>query len=377
MSSNLMEASRQWFRRPADERYRSLGEVRAALLDRTERSVPALTSNKAIKVVGDGAKVALETAEWGRLDFTHWSFGQLVGECGMPTASGSVSPNVNWLRACPGQMVEAALNMGLAHQESEDMMLLAMRNAANGNVNTLRAVTSPSYGRFWDHETAEMLIEVNDELGGVWHVPASSGLAYKAMTPEQQGEQTTLYAGDRNFFFFLVDEGNPIEVKVPGRERAMFRGFFVEGSEVRDRSWKITFFLYDFCCANRIVWGAEEVRSWSLRHTINAPARFKNEGAKMLREYMMRKAADEGARIERAARMELFYKQDPIEWLKGMNFGPQIAQKIIEAAKREEGQMVTLFDAINGITAVARGYANQDARVELEARAGDLFKLAA
>src|SRR5205085_2211526 len=73
-------------------------------------------------------------------------------------------------------------------------------------------------------------------------------------------ENTTLFASDRDMFVFLADEDRRIEV--PGRRNgsggSMARGFFVWNSEVGDKTLGLGFFLFDYVCCNRIVWGADQ-----------------------------------------------------------------------------------------------------------------------
>jgi hypothetical protein len=70
-------------------------------------------------------------------------------------------------------------------------------------------------------------------------------------------------------------------------------------------------------------------------------------------------------------------KSERIEWLQGKDFTQAEATDAIELAEREEGDGRTLWQAVQGLTARARGMAYVDARVDLERRAGKLLKLAA
>lgn len=379
----LSDAHRQWAVRPADERFTSLEALHAHLVDRSDRSLSAITSNKAMVVRADQhptGRLWLETSEWGDVDLTHWSFSQLVAECAIEAPTGEkVSPRTDWCRAAHPMVSAMALNYGLKTRSREETLLFGLRRDRDDAApSVLRAMTSPGYGRWFDHQSVEAMMRVNDDLGRVWHVPAASGERYEHMTTEQQQEATTLYAGDRDFFLFLVDEDHPIEIRRPGaRPRSLFRGIFVSGSEVRARSWEVTTFIYDFVCANRYVWGSQEVRRFAIRHTKNGPERFEREGREMLVEYMNRSASEEQGRIQRAIDMELFHDKDPVEWLRSQQFSLRQAEAIVTTARAEEGRAVSLWDIVSGGTALARKIEHQDRRVDLERRVSSLLDLAA
>ena len=70
-------------------------------------------------------------------------------------------------------------------------------------------------------------------------------------------DNTTLFASDRDMFVFLADEDNRIENpnRRAGRFGSFARGFFVWNSEVGKTTLGAGFFLFDYVCCNRIVWG--------------------------------------------------------------------------------------------------------------------------
>src|SRR5207302_1489157 len=88
-------------------------------------------------------------------------------------------------------------------------------------------------------------------------------------------ENTTLFASDRDMFVFLADEDRRIDI--PGRRNgsggSMARGFFVWNSEVGDKTLGLGFFLFDYVCKNRIVWGADQYTEIRIRHTKGAADR--------------------------------------------------------------------------------------------------------
>src|SRR5438874_10541375 len=111
-------------------------------------------------------------------------------------------------------------------------------------------------------------------------------------------------------FVFLADEDRRIDV--PDRRNgsgSMARGFFVWNSETGDKTLGLGFFLFDYVCANRIVWGADQYTEVRIRHTKGAPDRWLEEVAPVLKEYDEGSAqpvmqAIEAAREKRVQRSE-------------------------------------------------------------------------
>ena len=88
-------------------------------------------------------------------------------------------------------------------------------------------------------------------------------------------------------FVFLADEENRIELpgRRAGRSGSFARGFFVWNSEVGKTTLGAGFFLFDYVCCNRIIWGADQYTEVRIRHTKGAPDRWLEEVTPVLREY--------------------------------------------------------------------------------------------
>src|SRR5215472_15191203 len=105
----------------------------------------------------------------------------------------------------------------------------------DGHFSELRAVNGPNYGRVWDADIVDLLVDrFGDGITGQWRVPGEFG---QRVTVKK--DNTTLFASDRDMFVFLADEDNRIEI--PGRRTlatgtalngSFARGFFVGNSEV-------------------------------------------------------------------------------------------------------------------------------------------------
>ena len=66
--------------------------------------------------------------------------------------------------------------------------------------------------------------------------------------------------------------------------------------------------------------------------------------------------------------------EDRADFLRGRGFSKADTTKIVETVLAEEGHPpASIFDFVQGITALARSKTNQDARLDLEGRAKKLF----
>jgi hypothetical protein len=384
MSQDLSIASAQWAARPADERYLTLESLLAAVTARAERCEVQVTPNKHFKVQGEdkaGSELLIDT-EMGMLAPTHWSFGQLASMAQVPA---------KWLRTIGTHtggpsLASYALNYGiqmLAAKDSVQIMaengpmatteaeLQAWEQAGRPPIDTLRCITGRDYGRIYDREVVQAVIDVNQD--GRWHVPSAS---YKAQNPQRA---TTLYASDRDCFIFLVDEAHDVEIRLEGDGvRNLHRGFITWNSEVGSATFGLMTFLYDYCCDNRTIWGAEEVKTFTVRHTAGGPDRFRREAQPMLAKYADASVQDVKRRLEAASRFKLGNTDDEvIAWLRKQAFAKGEATQIIESAKAEEGDARTLWQIVQGVTAKARSIQHQDDRLALEQRGSALLRYAA
>lgn len=339
--------SKQWATRPDDQRFLSLDDLAGHVKKRAVLSTVKVIENAALKAYGTEEGELLLNTEAGPKFFTHWSFGQVSALAQAPAS---------YLRRLPSPLAAACLNDGFVKAGRDESMLLA-----NGN-DTLRALTSPTYGRIWDYEVVQAVQRVT--AGGPWKIPSSS---YSATNPKRA---TTLYGSDRDVFIFLVDDQHPIEVD--GEQ--LFRGFYTWNSEVGSAVFGLQTFLYRTVCDNRIIWGVSHKSELRIRHTSGAPERFLQEGNKTLLEYSNESAQPIVEQIQRAKSIKLGKDEDEVrEFLKKRGMNLATANSAIEAAKAEEGEYNTPWSIAQGITAHARSIMHTDTRVQLEREAGKLL----
>jgi hypothetical protein len=368
--------------RPEDERFLSLHEMATTMHAVRDRSRSIVESTRRITVMPDetdakhqGLVLGLESGPLAGVPMvpTHYSFGQL---CSL--ASPGASPAAYFRESrLPAPVIADALNCNLRfNRKIEEVALLASLGEDNGlgvPQGELRATTGANYGRVWNADIVDMLIErFGDGVSGDWRVPGEFG---RRVTVDRQN--TTLYASDRDMFVFLADEERRIEVpcRRNGQQGSLARGFFLWNSEVGDKTLGAGFFLFDYVCCNRMVWGADQYTEVRIRHTKGAPDRWLDETVPVLTEFAQSSAKPVQEAIEHARERKL--GEDLDAFLAG-RFGRRMVEPIKAVHLEEEGRPIeTVWDVTVAATAHARSLPNTDKRVEIERTAGELLKLAA
>ncbi|TIS55282.1 MAG: DUF932 domain-containing protein [Mesorhizobium sp.] len=368
--------SSEWFSRPEDERFLSLSELFNSVNSRSDRSRTRTIETAAVRVEAsrDNAE-RLSLILPGAADPvspTHWSFGQLTGLIGAPAA---------YLRQLPAALAGINLQYGLVSHRAEQIKTL---ETDDGRVE-LRAVTGPDYGRIYDYElvAAVRRIAGNGTGDTRWKVPGVLDWSTGTYNPrvDVTKDTTTLYASDRDVFLFLVDDLNPIEAgRLPdGSPDLYFRGFYCWNSEVGAKTLGMASFYLRAVCQNRNLWGVEDFEEITIRHSKYAASRFAHEAAPALARFADSSPAPfingiKAARARIAARSD----EDRTDFLRKRGFSKAETTKIIETVLAEEGRKPeSVFDFVQGITAVARDKTHQDARLDLEGRAKKLLDLVA
>lgn len=364
--------SSEWFSRPADERYLSLADLYTAVRGRTDRSRTRTVESGAIRVEAsrdnpDHLSLQLP-GESEPVVPTHWSFGQLASLVGAPAA---------YMRQLPAPLAGINLQYGLSTRRAEQVKTLEVEDGRT----ELRAVTGPDYGRIYDHELVEAVQRIAGNGTGDtrWKVPGVLDWSSGVYNPRVDitKDTTTLYASDRDVFLFLVDDLNPIEAGrlQDGSPDLYFRGFYCWNSEVGARTLGIASFYLRAACQNRNLWGVEDFEEITIRHSKYAASRFAHEAAPALLRFANSSPMPFINGV-RAARQKIVARSDEerAEFLRKRGFGKAETAKIIETVLAEEGRAPeSVFDFVQGITAVARGRPHQDARLDLEARAKKLL----
>lgn len=364
--------SSEWFNRPDDERFLSLDDLFAQVKGRAERSRTRTVESAAIRVEAsrdDPQRLGLVLPGTDApVAPTHWSFGQLASLVGAPAA---------YLRQLPAPLAGINLQYGLTNHRAEQIKTLETEDGRT----ELRAVTGPDYGRIHDHElvSAVRRIAGNGTGDTRWKVPGVLDWSTAIYNPQVDitRDTTTLYASDRDVFLFLVDDMNPIEAgRLPdGAPDLYFRGFYAWNSEVGAKTLGIASFYLRAVCQNRNLWGVEDFQEITIRHSKYAASRFAHEAAPALTRFAESSPAPFIDGI-RAAREKVVARTDEErqDFLRKRGFSRAESARIVETLLAEEGRPPeSVFDFVQGITAVARSKAHQDARLVMEGRAKALL----
>lgn len=367
--------SSEWFSRPDDQRFLSLDELAHSVRQRTERSQTRIVDTASVQVEAsrnDPERLALILpGSDAPVVPTHWSFGQLAAQVGAPAA---------YLRQLPAPLAAINLQYGLRSRRSEHIKALETGDRTGGRTQ-LRAVTGPDYGRIFDHELVESVQRIAGNGTGDtrWKVPGVLDWSTGIYNPhvDISRDSTTLYASDRDVFLFLVDDLNPIEAgRLPdGSPDLFFRGFYCWNSEVGARTLGIASFYLRAVCQNRNLWGVEDFQEISIRHSKYAANRFAHEAGPALLSFANSSPQPfiNGIRQARE-RVVARNDDDRNHFLRTRGFSRSETTKIIETVLSEEGRPPeSVFDFVQGITALARTKAHQDVRLDLETRAKRLL----
>jgi hypothetical protein len=154
-----------------------------------------------------------------------------------------------------------------------------------------------------------------------------------------------------------------------------FRGFYCWNSEVGAKTLGIASFYLRAVCQNRNLWGVEDFEEITIRHSKFAASRFAFEAAPALTRFANSSPMPfvngiKSARERIVARTD----EERTDFLRKRGFSKSETAKIIETVLAEEGRRPeSIFDFVQGITAVARDKPHQDARLDLETRAKKLL----
>lgn len=366
--------SRQWISRSPDQKFTSLGALKAAVDARREIATEAIIDTKRIEFIAPAEPKSMDETHDLQVGLpsglivnpSHWSFGQL---CQLGKAP------AGHYRELPSQIVADALTYRLRYNREADSVKLYSAEA------DLLAATGPEYGRIFDSEVVDAVMQVaGNGIGDArWKVPGVLDWRTNTYDPNAPVtlDTTTLFASDRDVFMFLVDDRNPIEVgKLPsGDPDLMFRGFYISNSEVGNGALRLAAFYLRAVCCNRILWGVEGFEELTMRHSKFAPSRFIEQARPALNSFANGSVTKliEGVEKAKAAKVASD-DEEALSFLAGRGLSRKMAMAVVDTVEREEHRKPrTAWDFAQGITAVARDIPHTDARIELEGEARKLL----
>jgi len=375
-----MTAHQQWASRPQDQRFQTLEELSQAVSARRMRSRASdvkmtdaafnVTENGDIELVGVTRATQL----------SHWSFGQTARYLGAPAEylRGRIKDNPELVKRNLNYLVTTVESTG-----SNPLAKLMVVDSEGDDSPTLQALTSPTYGRIWDADVADCTKRIVEQSDGKFYNPKAyrnGGNGFAGING--QIENSGLYASDRDIFIFMIDGGSVLDA---GPRAQLNRGFFMWNSEVGSATFGLTTFLFNMVCGNHIIWGAQDVNEFTVRHTKNGPYRFDSQAYPMLKAYVESSAERDISVIRRAQDTMipagLTQGKPDFDQIKtfahrgGNKFTKSELEGGIHAALLEEGDCRTAWQLTQGLTAHARTYEWVDARVDLERRAGKILNM--
>jgi hypothetical protein len=356
MPQNLYEAHRQWATRAADERFTDLDSLLAFTEKRKNSSSEEyhFLNNISLGITDDGGMTINGRVTPSYL--SNWAFGQLCRSIGAPAG---------YLRTLPPNLARDCLQNGLKNAIEECKLLIRDYSQDNNSQSEkyTSAFTSASYGRIWDADAVQSLMEAIK--GGSWHVPASQS--------SNNSGNSGLYASDHDMFAFLVNDEKPVEV---GNAK-LGKGFFCWNSETGSATFGLTTFLYNYVCDNHIVWGAEQIQGLKIIHKRQAPDRFYREAIPILNRFVENRNLDDNIKSVAYKAMNQPIGQtleNAFDWFKGKPFTIREIYNARNTGISEGEDVTTLWGMVQGLTASARNMHFADKKVDLERRAGALLR---
>src|SRR6185503_4010345 len=118
---------------------------------------------RGLMAVGDGDDTAA---------LTHWSFGQL---CSLASPGNSPASYFRETQM-PAPMIADCLNYNLRFTRGVEDIGVLLTSNEDGSVNELRSVNGPNYGRVYDADVVDALVDrFGDGVSGTWRVPGEFG----------------------------------------------------------------------------------------------------------------------------------------------------------------------------------------------------------
>lgn len=382
---NLNEASRQWAERPPDERFESLEAMRDAAALRRSRCAEAIVPSSSLTFVETQPNGLALVGPTGRPALmTNWSFTQACKRLRAPA---------DYLSTLPPSLAATNLNVGAVRQGNDNVNLLM--DVGNGAPMTVRSIMSDSYDRAWDDRLVDALIELRDAAG--WQVPparpATAGQPGTRLATEADvlagdawglsvkvGDEIApagLYAGDRDSFVFMVNQRAQI---ADGTDGGMFRGFFMEHSEVGRRAFNLTTFLYRHVCGNHIVWDAAGVRKVHVIHVgSGVEGKAIREARLALEAYAGASATDDQLRVRAAQNLVIGPKKEDVVdalFARKLDLSRAVLGSAYDVAAATEKDPTTAWGMAQGVTRLSQQQRNADRRTEMDRAAGRILRMA-
>lgn len=342
----LYSAHNQWAKRPADERFNGLGEMWRASKTYADTAQVRDVKWSELRVEASGDEMALVGRAAIPATLTNYAFGQLAARAFAPAT---------YLRSLPATLAAQNLNHGLKMRTDGSARLLFH---SNGSL-VLRAATSDTYERVWNHEVIARL----QDLATVHNlVPARQTFTWSGeILPHERERPAALYASDHDMFAFVMSPERSIEH--PSKKgSAMYRGIIVTNSEVGDASLGVQGFWFVDVCGNHIIWGVEDLIEVRLRHVGAIRGKWGEVDARVRTYLDAGTNADQAAFSEMTTRLIADEKEDVLDLVfgKGVMSHVQATRAYDAVIDDVDGDPRSVWGFAQGVTRLSQGaYADE------------------
>lgn len=348
----LGTAAREYYSRPADERYDSPEALVAFSAQRKAASREIAYNAKDLEIIPAGDDRVQLASPRGVAELTPWSHAQLCRTIGAPAG---------YVRTLPASIAAAALNHGLRETApGTTLSILAQLPGLPGTVPgavTARAITSETYGRLWDADFYGPVVETLGANG--WTLP-----------PTWDGKPAGAYSSDRDSFLILVNGGSIVtDPSIRGDGGQMYRGIMLRNSEVGGAAVWLQRVLYEYICGNHNLWGAVIDREYRRRHVgVNVLRDTLREIGATARQWVNRPASADEAIIRKLIDLELAATKDAvIDELCAMGATKTDAAGAYDrCVERFEASPRSFWGIAQGLTSLSQDSGYQDDRLALD-----------
>lgn len=356
---NTGDANRQYYARPADERFKTVEDLRAAADLAMRSSGEKRLSLAGVNVVTDGQQISLKSRETGTIaSMTPWAFDQVARQAGAPAG---------YLRKLDPTLATECLNDGLGKLSADERtaeQLFYFRKGTDGL--TLRALTSTSYSRLHDVTAIDKGLQVLRNVRPGLDLP-----------PVWEGGKGGAYLGDRDMFCILVDGGSIVTdptIGFGGSNGTMYRGVILRNSEVGAATVEMLTFLFRGICGNHNIWGVEGAVNTRRRHVGKVEDAFLHM-TDTARAFFNRPESEDVNRIKALAALTMGNDRDETV-IAGRKIGLSLeqAETAYDTAEEFEPNPRSVWGYAQGITRMSQATAYQDDRLTLDLLAAKLMR---
>jgi hypothetical protein len=359
MALSTHDANREYSSRPADEKFKTIEDLKAAAELAMRSSGEKRLPLAGIEAVTVGENVCLRSKAHDTVaKMTPWAFDQVAR---------TISAPAGYLRKLDPSLAASCINDGLGKLEGEDRTedkLFYFRKGVDGL--TLRALTSTSYSRLHDFKA---ISEGLDRLRGVR--PALD------LPPVWEGGKGGAYLGDRDMFCILVDGGSIVNdptIDFGGSNGTMYRGVILRNSEVGAATVEMLTFLFRGICGNHNIWGVENAVAARRRHVGKVENAFTTM-VDVATEFFNRPESEDVNRIKTLASLAMGKDRDEtIGNGRKIGLTAEQAETAYDTAEEFEPNPRSVWGYAQGITRMSQVTEYQDDRLVLDLLAAKLMR---